>query len=195
MSCGPGSRPSCASVSGWRKTGTPSPCSRMCWRGPRCWIRSRSTRTTARCCSTPTARFAVNAYLEPWREAARTSPHGWHTVRRDEHSVGTSLRDAFGQPAGSLVWTRQETRDPTVARKLLVEVLLIAAATAALAFASGGAMEHVMRSRRARDLARLQALDAGGGDAIALAARVISAARAELSHVDREAHRVAGIET
>ncbi len=105
------------------------------------------------------------------------------------------MRDAFGQPAGSLVWTRQETRDPTVAHKLLVEVLLIAAAAAALAFAFGAAMEHLMGSRRARDLSRLRALDTSGGDAIACAARVISEARAELSHVDREAHRVAGIDT
>ncbi len=131
----------------------------------------------------------------PWRDAARANPDGWHTVRRDEHSVGTSLRDAFGQPAGSLVWTRQETRDAGATRTLFIEVVLIAFATAALAFAAGTAMEHLMRSRRARDLSRLRALDVGGGDAIASAARVISEARAELSHVDREAHRIAGIET
>jgi len=129
-----------------------------------------------------------------WRDAARADPQGWHVIKRDEHSVGTPLRDPLGETVGYLVWSHRELRESDVASNLLVKTLWIAGCTALLALLIDGLIEHSARSRRRSDLARLQGgVAAGSGDgAIGQATRVLSEAREELARVDQDAQRVAG---
>jgi hypothetical protein len=126
-----------------------------------------------------------------WREAAREYPAGWRVVRRDEHSVGTPLRDAFGQPAGYLVWTHHETHEG-IAWSLLVNVLGIAACTTGIALLGDWIIEHLSRARRAADLHRLQSGTAVGGE-FGEVLGVLAEAQGELARVDHEAQRIAGI--
>jgi hypothetical protein len=127
-----------------------------------------------------------------WREAARASPEGWRVVRRDEHSVGTPLRDAFGQPAGYLVWTHHEPHDG-IAWSLLVKLLGIAACAAGIALLVDWITERLSRARRGADLRLLQAGNVAGGGEVGEVLGVLAEARDELVRVDREARRIAGI--
>lgn len=125
-----------------------------------------------------------------WREAAVASPAGWRVVRRDEHSVGTPLRDASGQPAGYLVWIHQEPHED-MNWSLLEAVLLIAVGTAGMALLADAVTGRALRSRRAAELQRLQSRSAAGGG-MGAATVVLEQARDELARVDREAQRIAG---
>ncbi|MEJ1965606.1 MAG: hypothetical protein WDO56_30275 [Gammaproteobacteria bacterium] len=130
-----------------------------------------------------------------WQQAARAQPESWHAVKRDEHSVGVRLHDAFGQPAGYLVWTHQEVRDTAAMRALLIAVLAIAATVAGVVVLAVIIAERLVHGRRLLDLAGLQVVDATSADAIPRASRILAQARAGLAQVDREVHRIAGIET
>jgi len=132
-----------------------------------------------------------------WVNAADSYPQGWRVAHRDEHSIGTPLHDAFGEIAGYLVWTHQDVRDDSVEWDLLVKVLWVAVGAAAVALVIGGVAEHLDRSRRMLELRELQSGDAadGGSEAIGDAVWVLAEARHDLTRVDRDAHRIAGIDS
>ena len=110
-----------------------------------------------------------------WHEAMRAAPAGWRVSSKGEHSIGTALRDATGQIAGYLVSTPQADQDDD-AVTLPMPVFWIALAAALLYLAVG------RLTRRPHNDSQ---------DATS----VIEEARSELERVNREANRIAGLET
>jgi hypothetical protein len=117
-----------------------------------------------------------------WRDAMRASPGGWHVITRGEHSLATPLRDAAGQIAGYLVLTHQAEPDED-AVTLPTPVLWVATVVGLLAVLAGWLVEK--RSRKLDPTEEKLLQDVGS---------VIGEARSELTRVNNEAHRLAGLE-
>ena len=110
-----------------------------------------------------------------WREAMRATPAGWHVSSKGERAIGTPLRDASGQIAGYLVSSYQASQDDD-AVTLPIPVFWIAVAAALLYILAGRLTERLC-------------------DESQDCTSVIEEARSELERVNREANRIAGLET
>jgi phage gp36-like protein len=110
-----------------------------------------------------------------WRDAMQATAAGWRVSSKGEHSIGTALRDAAGQIAGYLVSTHQAGQGED-AVTLPMPVFWIALAAALLYLVAGRLTERLQNDSQD-------------------ATSVIEEARSELERVNREANRIAGLET